>query len=69
MFFIECISGVDISPYSSNPGEAEILLLPGTCLKVVGSIPVSDAQIIQMQEIPVQGLVDFTRDQQKTTHK
>jgi hypothetical protein len=33
LFMLDCISGVDISPYSDYP-EDEVLLLPGACFEV-----------------------------------
>ena len=62
MFHINSVSGVDISPYSANRQEAEILLLPGTCLLVQGVLSVgAGVKMIQMDEIAVKGLVDFPR--------
>jgi len=64
MFHINSISGVDIRAYSASPLEAEILLVPGTCLKVQGILPVGGGvTIIQMDETRMKGLVDFARDQ------
>ena len=64
MFHINSVSGVDIKAYSACPGEAEILLVPGTCLKVQGILPVVEGvTMIQMDETPVSGLMDFARDQ------
>jgi len=64
MFHINSISGVDIKAYSACPGEAEILLVPGTYLTVRGILPVGEGvTMIQMDETHVPGLVDFARDQ------
>ena len=63
MFHINSISGVDIRAYSASPLEAEILLVPGTCLKVKGIFPDKGVTMVQMEEIHLPGLVDFARDQ------
>jgi hypothetical protein len=48
-------SGRDISRYSQFPDqEAEILLFPGTRLKVVDLLdPSPDLHIVQLEEVPV----------------
>jgi len=45
--------GVRISEHSVYPSESEILLLPGTCLKVVDQLDLGNGLVaIQMKEIP-----------------
>jgi len=45
--------GVKISEYSVYPNESEIILLPGTVLKVVAQLDVGNGlTVIQMKEIP-----------------
>ena len=63
LFLIHSICGVDIKAYSACPDEAEILLMPGTCLKVKGIFPDKGVTMVQMEEIHLPGLVDFARDQ------
>jgi len=61
MFHIEIEDGVDISKYSANSIEEEILLLPGTFVEVKGVLEVADAKIIQMVQVPVPGLLDYKK--------
>jgi len=61
MFHVEVVNGVDISQYSANAQEAEIILFPGTFLEVKGVLKVDNAKIIQMKQILVPGLIDFKK--------
>jgi hypothetical protein len=51
LFNIECINGKVIKGHSYNPEENEIVLMPGTYLRVVGkSSPADGLHIIHLQE-------------------
>ena len=51
LFMIECIHGKDIKSHSSYKNENEILLMPGTYLKVIGKwSPADSLHIIHLQE-------------------
>ncbi|CAF3731773.1 unnamed protein product [Rotaria sp. Silwood1] len=53
LFTIECINGKAIRAHSFYKEESEILLLPGTYLRVVGkSSPAKDLYIIHLRETP-----------------
>lgn len=53
MFNIECYNGKSIKNHSAFPNENEIVLPPGTCLKVKGVWKASSkAHIVQMEQIP-----------------
>jgi len=53
LFEIKTVKGVNISEYSLYPAESEVLLLPGTCLKVVDQLDLGGGLVvIQLQEIP-----------------
>ncbi|CAF4600638.1 unnamed protein product [Rotaria sp. Silwood2] len=53
LFTIECINGKAIGAHSFYNEESEILLLPGTYLRVVGkSSPAKDLYIIHLRETP-----------------
>ena len=59
LFDITASSLVDIADFSACP-EAELILLPGTVLEVVGILAQGDLTIIQMRETsPFQALLDF----------
>jgi len=62
MFHIVINDGVDISKLSALEAEEEILLLPGTCVEVQGVFQAAPGlHIVQMQQVPLSGLLDFTR--------
>jgi len=50
MFHLMIENGVDISPYSANQQEAQILLFPGSCFEVEGILGVDTAKMIQMKQ-------------------
>jgi len=53
LFEIKTEKGVNISGYSFYPAESEVLLLPGTCLKVVDQLDLGGGLVvIQLQQIP-----------------
>ncbi|CAF1423770.1 unnamed protein product, partial [Rotaria sordida] len=53
LFNIECINGKAIRAHSHYKKESEILLLPGTYLRVVGKwSPAKDLYIIHLRETP-----------------
>jgi hypothetical protein len=51
MFTIECLNGKEIRKHSYFSSEDEILLLPATHFKVIGSLNQRDLNIIHLQEI------------------
>jgi hypothetical protein len=60
MLFLVDGVGVDIKAYSAIPDEAEVLMLPGTFLKLVSALPQQgDLTIIQLQQQPAAHMVDF----------
>jgi len=61
MFHVAIETGIDIRDYSAIPNENEVLLLPGTRLKVEGILKANDVTIIQMTENPIDGLIDLPR--------
>ena len=51
LFMIECINGKDIKAYSSYQNENEVLLMPGTYLKVIEKTrPTKNLHIVHLQE-------------------
>ena len=53
LFNIECINGKAIRAHSFYKKESEILLMPGTYLRVVGKwSPAKDLYIVQLRETP-----------------
>jgi hypothetical protein len=71
VFSIDCINGKLIQDYSANPSEEEIILMPGTKLKVVSNpINRGGLAIIQLKEVedeensPSQSLQDVSDDDQ-----
>ena len=61
MFHIEIENGVDVSNYSANAQESEILLFTGTWLKVESILDVDNAKMVYMKQIMVTGLIDFKK--------
>lgn len=60
LFAIKVFSGVDISRYSYTPAECEILLLPGTRLRVKSVV--ASRRIVQLEEVPhANPIEDFPR--------
>ncbi|CAF4492372.1 unnamed protein product, partial [Rotaria socialis] len=52
LFNIEIFNGREISEFSDHCSEKEILLLPGTCVRVVGQMKQSDGlQIVHLKQI------------------
>ncbi|CAF3038385.1 unnamed protein product [Rotaria socialis] len=51
-FLIEAVNGKDISGYADNPTESEVILCPGTRLRVVND-PLDQApmRVVHLQEI------------------
>lgn len=53
-FEIKCINGRNIQKYSSMKMENEILLIPGTCLRVISKHPVGkNRHMIHLEETPI----------------
>lgn len=56
LFMIECRTGKDISTYTNYPKEREVVLLPGTELRVIGTLPDASntLHIVHLEEIESQ---------------
>lgn len=52
LFQIESESGLDISPYSLNPSEQEVLFLPHTTFRYLGSNPAKQLREYRFVETP-----------------
>jgi hypothetical protein len=59
MFHINCFKGKDISAYSANTSENEILLAPGSKFLVESKLTLAGVVVVQMKQILQPGLVDF----------
>lgn len=53
LFMIECLNGKDISAYTNYPKEQEVVLLPGTQLRVRGHVldASNTLQVVHLEEI------------------
>jgi len=61
IFSIETDTGVDIAPFSEFRGEEELLLFPGTTLKVKGKVKIQGMPMIQLVEVSNPGFDIFPR--------
>jgi len=63
LFAVNSIFGVSIKYYSAYNGEDEVLLPPGTALKVDGILMINGVPFISLSELEITGMLDLPRPQ------
>ena len=61
LFNVECRSCVDITALSAYPEEEEVLLMPGTVMKVVGALKMTS--VVHLRESEEEPLIDYVHPQ------
>jgi hypothetical protein len=51
LFTITCTSGKDVSSFSAEPSEAELLLPMGTKLRVMNAVELAGTHVITLEEV------------------